>query len=457
MEDTIAAVATAYGEGGIGIIRISGENSLDILKEVFVPASNIEEPVNRRMTYGKIVDKDNDQLIDEVLAVYMKGPKTYTAEDVVEINCHGSMVSLRKTLALVLRKGARLAEPGEFTKRAFLNGRLDLTQAEAVIDVIKARTDKSFDVAISQLEGTLSGEVSTIRKRLLDLLVDITVNIDYPDEDIEEITYDKLEKNISLIGEMIENLLSTASTGRMIREGIRVAIVGKPNVGKSSLMNGLLRETRAIVTEIPGTTRDTIEEAISIRNIPVYLVDTAGIRQTDDVVEKLGIEKSKEAFNNADFIIFILDGSVPLSEEDLQIAEYLNGRKSMVLVNKSDLTQAFKVEDVKKIIPDAEVIETSLIMGEGIDKIEDYIENMVYGGEVAQRDSLMVNNVRHIELLNKGRDSLNDALAMAKMKEALDFIEIDVKNAYEFLGEIIGETVSDDIIDEVFARFCLGK
>ena len=457
MEDTIAAVATAYGEGGIGIIRISGENSLSILKEVFDPAADNKEITSRRMTYGKIIDKDADQIIDEVLAVYMKGPKTYTAEDVVEINCHGSMVSLRKTLALVLRKGARLAEPGEFTKRAFLNGRLDLSQAEAVIDVIKAKTDKSFDVALSQLEGTLSRKISEIRTRLLDLLVDITVNIDYPDEDIEYITYEKLEKNISSIGEMIEKLLSTASTGRMIREGIKVAIVGKPNVGKSSLMNGLLKETRAIVTEVPGTTRDTIEEAISIRNIPVYLVDTAGIRETDDMVEKIGIEKSKEAFNNSDFVIFILDGSVPLSQEDREIAEYLKTRKSLVLINKSDLTQAFTHDEVKEMIPDAKIIETSFIMGEGINDIEEFIEEMVYGGEIVQSESLMVNNVRHIELLNKGRDSLRDALNMTQMKEALDFIEIDVKNAYEFLGEIIGETVSDDIIDEVFARFCLGK
>ena len=265
MDDTIAAVATAYGEGGIGIIRISGEKSLDILEEIF-EFHGIEEIVNRRMTYGKIVDRDNGQTIDEVLAVYMKGPATYTAEDVVEINCHGSTVSLRKTLSLVLRKGARLAEPGEFTKRAFLNGRIDLSQAEAVIDVVKAKTDKSFDVALSQLEGGLSSYIRDIRQNLLDLLVDITVNIDYPDEDIEEITYDKLEINIKQIGDMIEKLLSTASSGRMIREGIRVAIAGKPNVGKSSLMNGLLRETRAIVTEIPGTTRDTIEEALSIRN-----------------------------------------------------------------------------------------------------------------------------------------------------------------------------------------------
>ncbi len=457
MEDTIAAVATAYGEGGIGIIRISGEKSLDILRDVFEFGTSGTEIVNRRMTYGKIVDKDNNQVIDEVLAVYMKGPKTYTAEDVVEINCHGSIVSLRKTLALVLRKGARLAEPGEFTKRAFLNGRLDLSQAEAVIDVIKAKTDKSFDVALSQLEGGLSEEISNIRKHILDLLVDITVNIDYPDEDIEQMTYEKLENNIKAASEMIDKLLSTASTGRMVREGIRVAIVGKPNVGKSSLMNGLLRETRAIVTEIAGTTRDTIEEAVSIRNIPVYLVDTAGIRETDDKVEKLGIEKSKEAFNNADFVIFILDGSRELSSEDIKIAEYLKDRKCLILLNKCDLERKISAEEIKELLPECEIIETALLKGQGISDIEDSIEKLVYGGEISQKESLMVNNVRHIELLEKSKDSLNDALGMAQMREALDFIEVDVKNSYEFLGEIIGETVTDDIINEVFARFCLGK
>ena len=457
MEDTIAAVATAYGEGGIGIIRISGEKALSILEEVFEFAGETSQIVNRRMTYGRIVDRENEQIIDEVLAVYMKGPKTYTAEDVVEINCHGSMVSLRKTLALVLRKGARLAEPGEFTKRAFLNGRLDLSQAEAVIDIIKAKTDRSFDVAMSQLEGALSLRVTEIRQKLLDLLVDITVNIDYPDEDIEELTYDKIEENILLIGEMIEKLLSTADTGRMIREGIRVAIVGKPNVGKSSLMNSLLRETRAIVTEIPGTTRDTIEEAISIRNIPVYLVDTAGIRETSDEVERLGIERSKAAFNEADFIIFIMDGSSAISDEDREIASYLDGRDSVVLINKNDLERGFTNDDVRELVNDPVIIETSLINNEGIEEIENHIEELVYGGELSQHDSTMVNNVRHIELLKQSRDSLRDAMEITLAREALDFIEVDVRNAYDLLGEITGETVSDDIINEVFARFCLGK
>lgn len=457
MEDTIAAVATAYGEGGIGIIRISGEEALPILQEIFEFHGDTDTFTSRRMTYGKIIDKEKNQIIDEVLAVYMKGPKTYTAEDVVEINCHGSMVSLRKTLALVLRKGARLAEPGEFTKRAFLNGRLDLSQAEAVIDMIRAKTDKSFDVAVSQLEGRISLKVEEIRQKLLDLLVDITVNIDYPDEDIEEMTYEKLEESIIETQDMIEKLLETSSTGRMIREGIKIAIVGKPNVGKSSLMNGLLKETRAIVTDIPGTTRDTIEEVLSIRNIPVYLVDTAGIRETSDKVEKMGIEKSKEAFNQADFILFLLDGSRPLEEEDLQIMEFLKERKSLVLINKRDLGEAISIEEIAAKLPASQVIEASLLKGQGITEIEDAVEDLVYGGEIVQKESMMVNNVRHIELLQQAVKSLTDALHMSERREALDFIEVDVKNAYERLGEIIGETVSDDIINEVFARFCLGK
>ncbi len=457
MEDTIAAVATAYGEGGIGIIRISGEKALPILREIFEFHGETNTFISRRMTYGKIIDKENNRLIDEVLAVYMKGPKTYTAEDVVEINCHGSVVSLRKTLALVLRKGARLAKPGEFTKRAFLNGRLDLSQAEAVIDMIRAKTDKSFDAAVSQLEGGLSLKVEEIRQKLLDLLVEITVNIDYPDEDIEEMTYDKLEESIVEAHNMIEKLLATASTGRMIREGIKIAIVGKPNVGKSSLMNGLLKEKRAIVTDIPGTTRDTIEEVLSIRNIPVYLVDTAGIRETSDKVEKMGIEKSKEAFNRADFILFILDGSQPLEEEDIQIMELLERRKSLVMINKRDLGTVISKDEISAKLPDCRVIEASLVEGEGITEIEDAVEELVYGGEITQKESTMVGNVRHIELLQQGRQSLADALQMTQKREALDFIEVDVKNAYEKLGEIIGETVSDDIINEVFARFCLGK
>ncbi|MCI6992279.1 MAG: tRNA uridine-5-carboxymethylaminomethyl(34) synthesis GTPase MnmE [Clostridiales bacterium] len=450
MEDTIAAIATAYGEGGIGIIRISGEDSRDILRKIFT--GKIE---SRRLSYGKIVDENEH--IDEVLAVYMKGPKTYTGEDVVEINCHGSMVALRKTLALVLSKGARMAEPGEFTKRAFLNGRLDLSQAEAVIDVIKAKSDRSFDVAISQLEGSLSKRIEKIRQALLDLLVEVTVNIDYPDEDIEIMTYDKARDCLCNIRNMIGELLATSGSGRMIREGIRIAIVGKPNVGKSSLMNCLLRESRAIVTEIPGTTRDTIEEAVSIRNLPVYLIDTAGIRDTDDTVEKIGIEKTKEAFNNADYIILVVDGSRPLTSEDEEIISYVRGRRALVLLNKRDLGAEVTVDVISEKLPDCDIIETALSKGEGLTEIEDNIESLVYGGQISQGESLMVNNVRHIDLLKHADSAAGDALSLLEIMEPLDIVEIDIRNAYDFLGEIVGDTVSDEIINEVFARFCLGK
>lgn len=459
MEDTIAAVATAYGEGGIGIIRLSGEDAKHILDQIFVPKQiqYKEAIVNKRLYYGHIKDPADGQMIDEVLAVYMRAPATYTAEDVVEIYCHGSIVALRKTLSLALRSGARLAEKGEFTKRAFLNGRLDLSQAEAVIDIVRAKTDKTFDVALSQMEGALSEHVKAIRQELMDLLVDITVNLDYPDEDIEIMTYQKLGESTSSIGDKIDRLLSTAGTGRIIREGLNVAIIGKPNVGKSSLMNALLKEARAIVTEIPGTTRDTIEEVISIRDIPVKLTDTAGIRETEDQIERIGIEKSKESFNRADLIIFIVDGSSPLTKEDRKIMAKLEGRRVIILINKTDLVQQVEEEEVKISLPHAKLIKAAIKKNAGIEELEQEIVSMVYSGQVHQEDSLLVTNVRHMELLEKAGAAIRDAHVMAGHSEALDFIEVDVRRCWEFLGEIIGESVTEDIIDQVFARFCLGK
>lgn len=459
MEDTIAAIATAYGEGGIGIIRLSGEESRKILDRIFVPKDKTykESIVNRRLYYGHIADPENNQEIDEVMAVYMNAPKTYTAEDVVEIYCHGSVVALRKTLSLALKYGARMAEKGEFTKRAFLNGRLDLSQAEAVIDIIKAKTDKSFDVALSQMEGVLSLKVKDIRQVLMDLLVDITVNLDYPDEDIEELTYEKLKTSILQISDMIDKLLSTSGTGRIIREGLNVAIIGKPNVGKSSLMNALLREARAIVTEIPGTTRDTIEEVISIRDIPVKLTDTAGIRETEDQIERIGIEKSKESFNKADLVIFIADGSHELSEDDREILKKIGEKKVIVLLNKTDLGLKIDDNEILAELPGAKIIETSVKNNVGIDELEKEIVSLVYGGQVVQEESLLVTNVRHTELLEKAKSAVSDAYTMAQNYEALDFIEVDVRRCYELLGEIIGESVTDDILEQVFARFCLGK
>ena len=459
MEDTIAAIATAYGEGGIGIIRISGDKSKEILDKIFVAKQKeySESIVNKRLYYGHIVEPENKQVIDEVFAVFMKAPATYTTEDVVEIFCHGSIIALRKTLSLVLKNGARLAEKGEFTKRAFLNGRLDLSQAEAVIDIVKSKTDKSFNVALRQMEGVLSGKIREIRQVLMDLLVDITVNLDYPDEDIEIITYNKLIESISQIGDMIENIGSTAGTGRIIREGLNVAIIGKPNVGKSSLMNALLKEARAIVTEIPGTTRDTIEEVLSLKDIPVRLTDTAGIRETEDQIEKMGIEKSKESFNRADLIIYMIDGSDSLSDEDNEIISKLQDRKVIVLINKTDLGLKTREEEVKEKLPDSNIIKASIKTGLGIEELEKTVEKLVYGGKVSQEESLLITNVRHTELLEKAASAISDALRMAESAEALDFIEVDVRRCWELLGEIIGESVTEDIIDTVFERFCLGK
>ena len=455
-DDTIAAVATAMGEGGIGIVRISGENALSILEKVFCSVKN-RPTENRKLTYGFVTDNFTGEKIDEVMAVYMKAPHSYTAEDVVEIQCHGSIVSLRKILALVLKNGARLAEPGEFTKRAFLNGRLDLSQAEAVIDLVRAKSDKTFDVALSQLEGSFSKKIKEIRSDLVDILVNITVNIDYPDEDIEVITYENLISGLGNVKAKVDSLLATADTGRILREGLNIAIIGKPNVGKSSLMNALLRETRAIVTEIPGTTRDTIEEALTIRNIPVKLTDTAGIRHTDDVIEKIGIEKSKESFNKAALVIFMVDISRPLDDEDREIIEYIGDRKVLAVINKTDLENRLDISEIKRKLPNGIFIETSMAREDGISRIEDEIENLVYGGKVKQNDSMMVTNVRHKALLEEASYALRDAASMAGAGEALEFLEIDVNRAYEALGEIIGEAVNEDIINEVFARFCLGK
>lgn len=456
MENTIAAIATAYGEGGIGIVRISGEKAKKILDQIFVGVN--DKPVrNRYLAYGYIMDRDTDKIIDEALISYMKGPKTYTTEDVVEINCHGSIISLRKTLELVLRKGAILAEPGEFTKRAFLNGRLDLIQAESVIDLIRAKSDKSFEISIDQLEGSLSKKVLEIRKMLLDLLIKLAVNIDYPDEDIEELTYNEIKKSLLQISDMIEIIMSTAETGRLIREGLAVSIIGKPNVGKSSLMNALLRESRAIVTEIPGTTRDTIEEFMSIKGIAIKLTDTAGIRDTEDTIEKIGIEKSKESFNKADLIIFVLDGSSELSREDREIIEIIGKRKSLVLINKGDLEQKIDTRQIEKLIPEAKVILTIATEGAGIDAVEKEIEELVYGGKVRQGESMLVSNVRQKNLLEKAGQAIKEAIDQTEVFVAMDFLEIDIKTAWELLGEIIGETVSENIIEEVFARFCLGK
>ena len=449
-EDTIAAISTAYGEGGIGVIRVSGDEAFDIVQKIF--SGKLRD---RFMSYGNIFSEKG--IIDEAMVCCFKAPRSYTAEDVCEIQCHGSLVSLRKILALVIEKGARLAEPGEFTKRAFLNGRLDLTQAEAVMDIIRAKTDRTFEVAVDQLKGSFSLKIKELRNALTDVLVSLTVNIDYPDEDIEEVTYDRLKNDLGSVLEKVKKLIDTADTGRIMREGLRVSIIGKPNVGKSSLMNALLKESRAIVTSIPGTTRDTIEESLSIGGIPVILTDTAGIRKTDDIIEKIGIEKSKDAFNKSDLVIFIADLSRALEDEDREILEVISDRKVICLMNKSDLETVLDKEELKRALPKAVFIEGSLTEETGVNELEDAIKSMVYGGEIRQEESTIVTNVRHMDLLKSAYSSLKDAINLTELGEPLELIEIDVNQAYISLGLIIGEEAGDDIINEVFRRFCLGK
>lgn len=465
MEETICAIATPPGEGGVGIIRISGENSYDILMKIFSSLSSdcAASLQGRKLAYGHIIDNFSGDIIDEAMCVYMKAPHSYTGEDVAEVQCHGSRVSLKNILDLIIRNGARMAQPGEFTKRAFLNGRLDLSQAEAVIDLIRAKSDGSFNSALEQLEGRYSQKIKSIRGKIIDVLVNIAVNIDYPDEDIEELNYVALEKDLREIKEDISAILATADTGKILKDGLNTAIIGKPNVGKSSLMNALLRENRAIVTEIPGTTRDTIEEYISIQGIPVKLIDTAGIRETTDTIEKIGIEKSRQSFEEADLVLYVVDSSEALSEEDLQTIEELDRDKTIIVLNKSDLDKAVSEKDIEQLLPGVRIIETSLkeadstIFTENLATLEKTIANMVFEGKAVQKDSIVLTNARHKGLFLEAEKSIADGAYMAKAREPFEVLEIDVNNAYIKLGEIIGEETADDVIDQVFARFCLGK
>jgi tRNA modification GTPase len=467
---TIAAISTAYGESGIGIVRMSGPLAKQIASRIFVPYGRTKGPQNQKQTpcegfcfedrhmhYGHIADPATGETVDEVLCVFMKAPHTYTGEDLVEIQCHGSMVSLRRILELCLANGAEMAERGEFTKLAFLNGRIDLAQAEAVIDVIRARTGKSLETAVSQMEGKLSEKVRAVRAELLDLLVLLTVNMDYPDEDIEEATYAKILAGIQSAEGGIEKLLANAEEGKIIREGLSVAIVGKPNVGKSSLMNLFLGEHRSIVTDIPGTTRDTIEEQISLRGIPLRLTDTAGIRDSEDVVESLGIDRSKDAFNKADLVLLLLDSSRPLSDDDLKLMEAAEGRPCIAVLNKTDLPPCVTEADIRDRLKTVQIVSTSLLDDEGAEPLKDAMEALITGGKVRREEDILVSNSRHIQLLKNALSELREAEAMTQRNEAIDFIEVNVNAAFGYLGEITGDTASGEIIDEVFARFCLGK
>lgn len=459
MTDTIAAISTAIGESGIGIVRMSGKDSIDIGDKIF-KGKNIEslkDGENRKLIYGNIIDPEKDEIIDEVLIVYMKEPYTYTREDMVEIYCHGGIISVRRILELILKNGARLADRGEFTKRAFLNGRLDLSQAEAVIDMINAKTDKSFDVSLGQLEGRLSQEIKNIRDILLNMIAHIEVSIDFPEEDIEDITYDDLEKDAKVVLDKIDKLLNTVDRGRILRDGLNTVILGKPNVGKSSLLNAILNENRAIVTDIPGTTRDIIEEYVNIDGIPLKIVDTAGIRDTEDIVEKIGVDRAKDMVEEADLIIALFDVSEELSEDDKKIIDIVRGKKSIVLLNKSDLPAKLDEEHIRCLLPDKKIITTSIATGVGIDELIDTIKNMFYTGEVDTSNQIIVSNMRHKDQLVKAKKNIEDGLKGIKINMPLDCIEVDIKNCWDNLGEISGDTVGEDVLDKIFSEFCIGK
>ncbi|WP_163195821.1 tRNA uridine-5-carboxymethylaminomethyl(34) synthesis GTPase MnmE [Clostridium thermarum] len=455
--DTIAAVATGLGEGGISIIRLSGDKALKIADSIFRGKNgrSLLDIKTYTMRYGYIIDKDTDEIIDEVIVSYMKGPKSFTAEDTIEINCHGGVIATNRVLEEVIKAGARLAEPGEFTKRAFLNGRIDLSQAEAVIDIIRAKTELSMKSAIAQSEGRISREITNMRNRLLGVIAHIEATVDFPEDDLEEATSEKIKVDLKEIISDLDNLISTANEGKILREGLNIVIVGKPNVGKSSLLNALLMENRAIVTDIAGTTRDVIEEYINIDGIPIKIIDTAGIRETEDIVERLGVERSKQKINEADLIILMLDISSEFDNEDRQIIEFIKDKKYIMILNKVDLDVKLSMSEIEQLNKD-QIIETSALKGTGIDRLKDIIKNMFFKGEVAA-NGLMITNTRHKEALIRAKEKCTAALVTLESGFSIDFASIDARDAWTSLGEITGDTMEEDLLDKIFSEFCIGK
>lgn len=456
MDDTISAIATALGVGSIGVIRLSGPDSLAIVDRIFTGREKPGKDNARKLLYGHILDRKG-QPIDEVLAVYMPGPHSYTEEDVCEIQCHGGRQALQEILSLTYQAGARPAEPGEFTKRAFLNGRLDLAEAESVMDIINAKSRQALVAANRGHEGGLSRKVRELRKKLRDLVVQLEAAIDYPEEDIEEVTYDRAAEVLAEGQAAVARLVRQGSAGRILREGLRTAIVGRPNVGKSSLLNSLLQADRAIVSNIPGTTRDIIEEQMTIGGIPLVLTDTAGLRDTEDLVEKIGVERSRAALEDAQLALVVLDGSQPLSGEDRELLRSLKDRKKLILVNKSDLPQMLDTEGLQREYGSSDVIVLSVKTGEGMEQVEQWLREFVYGEGSDSESSSMTQNARQQDLLEKALRSLEDALEGARQHLPYDCLTIDLTQTLHDLGEITGEDVPDEIIDEIFAQFCVGK
>lgn len=458
MERTIAAIATAPGEAGIGIVRISGSKSIEILKKVFRPKRkvNIEEIPSRNVTYGHAIDEKGN-LLDEVLVIIMRKPYSYTTEDVVEIHCHGGIIPVRRIMEEVLKSGAYLAEPGEFTKRAFLNGRIDLAQAEAVIDVITSKTENGLNAALNQLEGELSKEIRRIMNILLEMLAHIEASIDFPEHDIEEVTYTKIKDMLLEVKNAIIVLIKSFDEGKIIRDGLSTAIIGRPNVGKSSLLNVLLKENRAIVTEIPGTTRDIIEEYLNIGGVLIKLIDTAGIRETEDVVEKIGVQRTKEAIEKAELVILVIDSSDKLEEEDKDIIKMIENKKIIIVLNKTDLGMKIDRGYFNKVFGEDNIIEMSVKTGIGIDRLEEKIKELVLHGELSIEKNMMVTNIRHKDILDKALQSIDNALQAMEEDIPVDLISVDIRDAWSKLGVITGDTVEEDIIKEIFSKFCIGK
>ena len=455
--DTICGIATPLGEGGISIIRVSGSDSLKIINKIFKGknVSDILDMKSYTMRYGHICDINSKFEIDEVIISYMKGPRSFTAEDVVEVNCHGGVVSTGRVLEEIIKAGARIAEPGEFTKRAFLNGRIDLSQAEAVMDIIRAKTDLSMKSAVMQSNGALSKEIGKLREYMLNTLALIEYSVDFTEDDEEpdETIPIRVQEQLTVAIKDINKLLEGANEGRIIRDGLKLAIIGKPNVGKSSLLNCLLKEKRAIVTDIPGTTRDIIEEFISLDGIPVKITDTAGIRETEDEVEKIGVERSREKIDEADLIVLMLDSSRPLEIEDREIIDKVKNKKYVVLMNKNDLEKKISDEDIKDL---KNVIYISAKTGFGIDELKEKVKELFFNGEV-DSESMIISNNRHKQALYRALENCQEALDRVKSNEYLDLISIYVTSALKALGEITGSELEEDLINKIFSEFCVGK
>ena len=456
---TIAAISTAPAIGGIGIVRMSGEKCFDILEKIFVQKNpqKIENIKGYTIKYGKIIDTSNNKVIDEVLVSYFKCPKSYTAENMCEINSHGGIIVLRKILEMCLINGAKLAEPGEFTKRAFLNGRIDLTQAEAIIDIINAKSSREAQESANQIEGFLSKKIHEIRKKIIDLMVDIEANIDYPEYDIEEVSNNSAREKLEEVENELVKLSKSFESGKILKEGIKIAIIGSPNAGKSSLLNAILKEERAIVTDIAGTTRDIIEEQVIIGGIPFKIIDTAGIRNAENKIEQIGIEKSKKVAKNSDVIIAVFDNSKELNSEDKEILELLKEKKSVIVLNKMDLVSC-DLKNKKEIKEtNRPIVEMAVKEEKGLDNLYKELIDMFNLNQINLDNELIITNIRHQNLINKAIESTRMALNDLKMSMPIDIISINIKQILEHLGEITGDNVSEDIIKNIFSKFCLGK